>query len=52
MELKIKKFNIKGVYQFLEEEGHKKTIYNRDCLKTGAWTIWRGLGKKEGKECF
>ena len=52
MELKINKFDIKGVHQFLEEEGNKKTIYNRNCLRRGTWTIQEGVGKKKGKECF
>ena len=32
-------------------KGHKKPIYRGDCLKMGAWAVFRfkeGLGKKEG----
>ena len=58
MALKMKNFNIVGVYQFLGEgggggeRGHKKAIYRRNCLKSGAWTICRGPAKKEGGGCF
>ena len=56
MALKMKNFNIVGVYQFLGEggggEGHKKAIHRRNCLKRGAWTICRGPAKKEGGGCF
>ena len=45
MGLKMKNVNIMGVHQLLEEGGHKKTIYMGNCLKRGAWTIFRGLGK-------
>ena len=48
----MKNVNIMGVHQFLGERGHKKTIYMGNCLKRGAWTICRGLGKKYRGECF
>ena len=58
----MKNVNIMGVHQFLGEGsqkkkqylwgGHKKTIYMGNCLKRGAWTICRGLGKKQGGGCF
>ena len=48
MGLRTKNNNIIGAHQFLGEgrEGHKKSIYIGNCLKRGAWTICRGLGKK------
>ena len=55
MGLKMKTFNIMGVHKFRGEEGggsHKKTIYRGNCLKRVAWTICRGLGKKEEGGCF
>ena len=47
------RFNIIGVYHFLGEEGCKKRICRENCLKRGAWTIYRGLRKKErvGRFC-
>ena len=41
----MKNINIKGVHQFFGEGRQKKTIYMGNCLKRGAWTICRGLGK-------
>ena len=50
----MKNVNIMRVHHFLGEEGHKKTIYNGNCLKRGlgnlqkAWqkirriVFWRG----------
>ena len=55
MGLRMKNNNIIGAHQFLGEgrEGHKKSIYIGNCLKRGAWTICRGLGKKyEGVFCW
>ena len=46
-----RRFNIMGVYHFLGEGGCKKYIYRANCLKRGAWTIYRGLGKKERGGC-
>ena len=53
MGLRIKNFNIMGVHwkiQFLEG-GARKSNIGGNCLKMGAWTVWRfkrGLGEKEG----
>ena len=52
MGLKMKNVNIMGVHQFLGERGHRKTIYLRNCLKTGSLTIFRALGKKIGWRVF
>ena len=53
MGLKMKNVNIMGVYQFLGEEGgSQKTIYMANCLKRGAWTIYRGLGKNREEGVF
>ena len=57
MGLKMRNVNIMGVPQFKarggwEVGGHKKTTYRENCLKRGAWTIWRGLSKTRKKGVF
>ena len=63
MALKMKNVNIMGVHQFLGEGSQKKkaifmgrsqknNIYGELPKKGGAWTICRGLGKKQGGGCF
>ena len=55
MRLKIKNFNIIGAHQFLGEGVTKEYICihkQGELPKRGAWTICRGLGKKEGGGCF
>ena len=47
MVLKMKNSNIKGVYRFLGEGGHKKTIYRRNCLKSGLGQFAGGLVREE-----
>ena len=42
----MKNVNIMGMHQFLGEGVKKKQLYMGNCLKRGAWTICRGLGKK------
>ena len=46
MGLKMKNVNIYGSSPIFSVGGHKKTIYMGSCLKRGAWTIFKGLGKK------
>ena len=54
MGLRMKNFNIMGVHwkiQFSRVGFHKKPIYRGDCMKRGAWTVFRFkeiLGKKKG----
>ena len=38
--------DIMQVHQFLGERVTKKQLYMGNWLKRGAWTIFRGLGKK------
>ena len=38
----MKNVNIMGVHQFLEEGGHKKTIYMGNCLKRGMFGPFAG----------
>ena len=53
MGLGIKNFNIMGFHWKLAKLARglaKKTIYRRDCLERGAWTVHkfkRGFGKKK-----
>ena len=54
MGLRMKNFNIMGVHwkiQFSRVGFTKKPIYRGDCLRRGAWTVFRFkeiLGKKKG----
>ena len=41
----MKNVNIMKVHQFLGGRGHKKYTYMCNILKTGPWSICRGLGK-------
>ena len=50
MVLKMKNSNIKGVYRFLGQGGHKKTIYRRNCLKSGLRQFAGGLVKKREED--
>ena len=63
MELRMKNFNIwafTGKSDFERGGIYKKPIKRRDCLKRGAWTVWRfrrgvagrGLVKEEGMVLF
>ena len=45
MGLKMKNINIMEVHQFWGGVT-KRQLYMGSCLKSGAWTIGRGLGKK------
>ena len=47
----MKNVDMMGVHQFLGEVT-KKQLYMGNCLKRGAWTICRGLGKKLSGGCF
>ena len=52
MGLKMKNFNIVGVYQSLGEGGHKKQYIGGNCLKRGLGQFPGGLSKKKGRGCF
>ena len=47
MGLKMKNVNIMGFHHFLGEGVTKRQLHMGNCLKSGAWTICRGLGKKK-----
>ena len=46
MVLKTKKFNIKGVHQFLGEGGHKEQYIGRIAYKGVDWTTCRGQKRR------
>ena len=52
MGLKMKNFNIVGVYQSLGEGGHKKQYIGGNCLKRGLGQFPGGLSKKRGEGVF
>ena len=52
MGLKMKNFNIVGVYQSLGEGGHKKQYIGGNCLKRGLGQFAGGLSKKRGEDVF